>query len=435
MDALAPWAGGRLYLNFVEEADRHVRRLRGRRVRAAPGDPRPGRPHGAVPREPRDLNHCPRRGAARLRPADRPSRSARRAPAAPPDAQAPTASRHTHRHRARAHHPGAEQAAVVASRATWGPGERVSSCAGSFASSSRVSSARPRCADGRVACSSPTWRCTATGPCAATSSSRRCGPGTARRRARPRSRPCCRGCAPRVAPGTIEGREQLAIVLPEPVWVDVEAAQAELDRARAARARRRPRRRARGARARPPSSPRRGLLPGYEAPWLEARGPRSRTCASRRSRWPPTRRCGSAAQELPARRPTPRAAVAAAPYRESARVVLISVLRGARQRRRGAARVRGGPRAAARGARRGAGPRAARAARAAAAAAAAAPARARARPPAPPAPRRPRRRQLRRSSSASASSPSSTRCSRGRAPARAASSTSRARPASARRGC
>jgi len=128
-----------------------------------------------------------------------------------------------------------------------------------------------------------------------------------------------------VAPGTIEGREQLAIVLPEPVWVDVEAAQAELDRARAAvRGDDLPGALAAARDAAELAAP--GLLPGYEARWLE--GPRT---ALEDLRVEALEVAATAAlrlggQELPGAEADARAAVAAAPYRESARVVLISVL-------------------------------------------------------------------------------------------------------------
>ena len=72
-----------------------------------------------------------------------------------------------------------------------------------------------------------------------------------------------------IAPGTIEGREQLELVLPEPVQVDVEAAGAALGAARAAmQAGDTATALATAREAASLTEP--GLLPGYEAPWLDA---------------------------------------------------------------------------------------------------------------------------------------------------------------------
>ena len=63
-----------------------------------------------------------------------------------------------------------------------------------------------------------------------------------------------------IEPATLEGRDTLRLVFPEPVWVDVEAI-AELARCR----------RPGGARARPPRSPSPGCCPTLDAPWLARR--------------------------------------------------------------------------------------------------------------------------------------------------------------------
>ncbi len=128
-----------------------------------------------------------------------------------------------------------------------------------------------------------------------------------------------------VAPGTIDGREQLTISLPEPVWVDAEAAQTLLDAARDEL--RQGRSQAAVAAAREAAllaAP--GLLPGYEAPWLEA--PRAALEDLRVEALEVAAEAALAlgGAELPGAEADARAAVAAAPYRESARVVLISVL-------------------------------------------------------------------------------------------------------------
>ena len=128
-----------------------------------------------------------------------------------------------------------------------------------------------------------------------------------------------------VAPGTIEGREQLAIVLPEPVWVDVEAAQDQLDRARdAVRAGDLPAAIRSAREAAELAAP--GLLPGYEAAWLE--GPRTalEDLRAQALEVAATAALALGGEELPGAEADARAAVAAAPYRESSRVALISVL-------------------------------------------------------------------------------------------------------------
>ncbi len=128
-----------------------------------------------------------------------------------------------------------------------------------------------------------------------------------------------------VEPGAIEGREQLALTLPEPVWIDVEAAGAGLEAARAARrAGDGPGAVAAARAAAALAEP--GLLPGYEAPWLEA--PR---LAIGDLRVEALEVAAEAAlelggAELPAAEGDARSAVAAAPYRESARALLIRVL-------------------------------------------------------------------------------------------------------------
>ncbi|HEX8101061.1 MAG TPA: winged helix-turn-helix domain-containing protein, partial [Solirubrobacteraceae bacterium] len=69
-----------------------------------------------------------------------------------------------------------------------------------------------------------------------------------------------------LAPATIDGRDALALTLPEPAWVDVEAARDAVTRARGA---------ARAAEALAAAQAavalvEPGLLPGLEAPWIGA---------------------------------------------------------------------------------------------------------------------------------------------------------------------
>ena len=68
----------------------------------------------------------------------------------------------------------------------------------------------------------------------------------------------------------LDGRDEVQLRLPEPVWVDVEAAAAQIERAQAALERDD----ARGAWALaqvPLNIATRGLLPGAQRPWLEPR--------------------------------------------------------------------------------------------------------------------------------------------------------------------
>ena len=128
-----------------------------------------------------------------------------------------------------------------------------------------------------------------------------------------------------LAPGSIEGRDQLTLVLPEPVWIDVEAATAALERARAAL--RAPDLAAAAAAAREAAAlAEPGLLPGFEAPWLE--GPRADLQDLRVEALEVAAEAGLGlgGPELPVAEADARAAVAASPYRESARAVLIRVL-------------------------------------------------------------------------------------------------------------
>ena len=161
-----------------------------------------------------------------------------------------------------------------------------------------------------------------------------------------------------------------------------------------------------------------GLLPDLDAPWLGGAARRPRGAADRGAGdWSPARaaRGGDAAD-------AERAARAAIAARAVPRVRARGADRGpdaAREHRRGDARLRRDPRAAARGARHRRRARAGRAARAAA------------RPAGPVA----RREQPTGCSSATPSWPRSPPRSRGCAPARAGCSRSRARPGSARRAC
>ncbi|HEY6886762.1 MAG TPA: AAA family ATPase, partial [Solirubrobacter sp.] len=121
-----------------------------------------------------------------------------------------------------------------------------------------------------------------------------------------------------VEPAVIEGRESLRLVFPEPVWVDVEAIAEQLAVARAGLD-------ANAAQvAATLAEP--GLLPGLDAPWLS--GPRNdleelRVEALELIAQAGIRRGGDS---LPAAERAARTAIALAPFRESARAALISIL-------------------------------------------------------------------------------------------------------------
>ena len=111
-----------------------------------------------------------------------------------------------------------------------------------------------------------------------------------------------------IEPATLEGRDTLRLVFDEPVWVDVETI-AELARSGD------PRRAREAATLAAP-----GLLPDADAPWLGAWRADLESCGSRR--WRPSRATGA----LPEAERAARAAIVAAPFRESSRAALISVL-------------------------------------------------------------------------------------------------------------
>ncbi len=123
-----------------------------------------------------------------------------------------------------------------------------------------------------------------------------------------------------LAPATLDGRDGLALKLPEPVWVDTEAAQAALIAAR----------RHTDATAQLTAAREAvdllepGLLPGLETLWL-----RDERVPLERARIEALELAANAARELdpPLSETLARDAVAAAPFRESARVALMHALR------------------------------------------------------------------------------------------------------------
>jgi DNA-binding SARP family transcriptional activator len=122
-----------------------------------------------------------------------------------------------------------------------------------------------------------------------------------------------------IEPATVEGRDSLALVLPEPAWVDVEVARDAVKRARAAAA---PSDRLTHAQeAMAIAEP--GLLPGLEAPWLAAERD---ALEHLRVEALELAAVAARATEPPLAESLAREAVAAAPFRESAWAALISAL-------------------------------------------------------------------------------------------------------------
>ncbi|HET6510434.1 MAG TPA: BTAD domain-containing putative transcriptional regulator [Baekduia sp.] len=127
-----------------------------------------------------------------------------------------------------------------------------------------------------------------------------------------------------VAPGTVEGRDGVTLALPEPAWVDVEVAAAALTAARAALAEGRHEDAAAAARE-AAELVAAGLLPGLgDAPWLT--DARSAIDDLRVEALEVAACAGLAAGALPQAEADARAAVALAPFRESARAALIRAL-------------------------------------------------------------------------------------------------------------
>ena len=201
---------------------------------------------------------------------------------------------------------------------------RIQLC-GELSSNSAAAGARTRCAAARVGSASPTCCCIATGRCAETSSSRRCGPQD---RAPPREQalaPVLSRIRSAIEPAVLEGRDSVQLRLPEPAWIDVESSAAEIVAARHALDQ--------GDAPTALRSAREaiellggGLLPAHEADWLDAERERvadlrieALELAARAAV-----RVGGAA--LPQAEADARQAVAEAPFRESARAALISVL-------------------------------------------------------------------------------------------------------------
>ena len=123
----------------------------------------------------------------------------------------------------------------------------------------------------------------------------------------------------------LSGRDELILSLPEPVWVDVEAAGVEIERAQQALAGRDPRTAWALAQV-PLNIARRGLLPGSAAPWLE---PRRRELEEvRLAALEVVGRAGLelGGSQLASAQRAARSLIESEPYRESGYVLLMEAL-------------------------------------------------------------------------------------------------------------
>jgi DNA-binding SARP family transcriptional activator len=128
-----------------------------------------------------------------------------------------------------------------------------------------------------------------------------------------------------IAPGTIEGREGVTLALPEPVWIDAEAAEAALAAARAALTTNNAAEAVAAARQAADLTEA-GLLPGVEAPWLDDARTATEDLRVEALEVAAAAATALGAAELPRAEADARAAVLAAPFRESARAALIRAL-------------------------------------------------------------------------------------------------------------
>jgi DNA-binding SARP family transcriptional activator/tetratricopeptide (TPR) repeat protein len=128
-----------------------------------------------------------------------------------------------------------------------------------------------------------------------------------------------------IAPAVIEGRDSVRLRLPEPAWIDVEVALAAIATARRALEQSDPPAALRSAREAVELLAG-GLLPGHEAGWLEDERRRLDDLRIEALEVAALAAVGVGGATLPQAEADAREAVAAAPFRESARAALISVL-------------------------------------------------------------------------------------------------------------
>ena len=129
-----------------------------------------------------------------------------------------------------------------------------------------------------------------------------------------------------LGPGRIEGRTELALVLPADAWVDWEAASADLAAARAALAAGATAD-ARDAAGRARAIAEQGLLPGLEAPWIDDKRAELGELRLEALEVQAAAAVRLGGGDLALAERAARAAVEAAPFRESARLVLMEALR------------------------------------------------------------------------------------------------------------
>jgi DNA-binding SARP family transcriptional activator/DNA-binding CsgD family transcriptional regulator len=129
-----------------------------------------------------------------------------------------------------------------------------------------------------------------------------------------------------LGPGRLEGRGELQLTLPDDAWIDWEELTGSLERVRATLLTRD------FAGAREPALSaveiaEGGLLPGLEAPWIDERRRELTELRVEALEALATAGVALGGAELPGAEKAARAAVEAAPFRESARLVLMQVLR------------------------------------------------------------------------------------------------------------
>jgi DNA-binding SARP family transcriptional activator/DNA-binding CsgD family transcriptional regulator len=129
-----------------------------------------------------------------------------------------------------------------------------------------------------------------------------------------------------LGPGVLEGRSELILVLPDDAWIDWEAAPKLLSRARHALEARNPQE-AWTAAKEAVEIAERGLLPGLEAPWIDAR--RGELADLRVEALETLAAAGTrlGGMAWPEAEQAARAAVQSQPFRESARAALMEILR------------------------------------------------------------------------------------------------------------
>src|SRR4051794_17259339 len=126
-----------------------------------------------------------------------------------------------------------------------------------------------------------------------------------------------------LGPGVLDGRSELHLILPEDAWIDWEVAPERLRAARATASAQEAFDAAREA----VEIAERGLLPGLEAPWIDAK--RGELADLRVEALEALAAAGTTlgGAALPEAEQAARAAVQAQPFRESARAALMDVLR------------------------------------------------------------------------------------------------------------